>query len=161
MSVFVVLVYFSMPLGTTILAAGKQRAWGFVQCLCVAASFVLDPILVPIFQRYAGNGGLGLCVASVISETVMIGCGVWLAPKGVFDKKLLRVVAFTLAAGVGMIVIAQVVRPLGSFVGAPLSLAAYVAGLWLMGVVDKNQLAAIVGAVLRKPEALAPAVSNS
>jgi hypothetical protein len=127
----------------------------------VAASFVLDPILVPIFQRQTGNGGLGLCVASVISEAVMIGCGVWLAPKGVFDGKLMRVVAFTLVSGVGMIAIAQLVKPLGPFVAAPLSLAAYAAGLWLMGVVDKAQLTAIVSAVLRKPAVLAPAVSNS
>ncbi|HET9830880.1 MAG TPA: oligosaccharide flippase family protein [Vicinamibacterales bacterium] len=159
-SVYVALVYLSMPLGTTILAAGKQRAWGFVQCLCVAASFILDPILVPIFQRQMGNGGLGLCVASVISEAVMIGCGVWLAPKGVFDQKLMRVVAFTLVSGAGMIAAAQLVKPFGPFVAAPLSLAAYAAGLWLMGVVDKDQLTAIASAVMRKPAALAPAVSN-
>jgi len=30
-----------------------------------------------------------------------------------------------------------------------------------MGVVDKDQLTAIVSAVMRKPAALAPAVSNS
>jgi len=160
-ALYIALVYLSMPLGTTILAAGKQRAWGFVQCLCVAASFVLDPILVPIFQRQTGNGGLGLCLASVISEAVMIGCGVWLAPKGVFDRKLMRVVALTLLSGAGMIVIAQLVKPLGPFVAAPLSLATYAGGLWLMGVVDKDQLTAIVGAVLRKPAALAPAVLNS
>jgi O-antigen/teichoic acid export membrane protein len=160
MAVFVALVYFSMPLGTTILAAGKQRAWGFVQCLCVAVSVVLDPILVPIFQRNTGNGGLGLCAAAVVSESIMIACGLALVPKGVFDGTLRRVIAFTVVAGLAMTVTAQLAKPLGPVLGAPLSLIAYAACLWLTGVVDKHQVAAIIGAVLRRPAALATAPSN-
>jgi Na+-driven multidrug efflux pump len=160
MAAFVALVYFSMPLGTTILAAGKQRAWGFVQCLCVFASVVLDPILVPIFQRQTGNGGLGLCVAAVVSEAVMIAFGIALVPKGVFDKKLIRVIAFTLVSGLGMVVIALVAKPLSAFVAAPLSLGAYAAGLWLTGVLDKNQVNVILGAVTKRTPSLATAISN-
>jgi O-antigen/teichoic acid export membrane protein len=160
MAVFVALVYFSMPLGTTILAAGKQRAWGLVQCLCVAASLVLDPILVPIFQRQSGNGGLGLCVAAVISEAMMIACGVALVPKGIFDGRLRRVMALTVVAGTGMAVTALLAKSWGPVVAAPLSLLAYASGLWLTGVVDKQQIAVIAGAVLRRPAALASAASN-
>jgi O-antigen/teichoic acid export membrane protein len=161
MAVFVALVYFSMPLGTTILAAGKQRAWGFVQCICVAASVVLDPILVPIFQRQTGNGGLGLCVAAVVSEALMIVCGVALVPKGVFDGKLRRVMALTAVSGIGMLVTARLAQPLGPIAAAPLSFVAYAFCLWLTGVVDKNQVASIVSAVLRRPAALASAASSS
>jgi O-antigen/teichoic acid export membrane protein len=161
MAAFVALVYFSMPLGTTILAAGQQRAWGLVQCLCVLASIVLDPILVPIFQIRNGNGGLGLCVAAVISEAVMIGFGVALAPKGLFDKKLRRIIAFTCIAGLGMVAVALVLRPLGALIAAPFSLGAYAAGLWISGVLDKNQLDVIRGAVVKRHAALDPAASNS
>src|SRR5262249_54192989 len=90
MSVFVALVYFSMPLGTCILAAGKQRAWTTVQCLCIVSSLVLDPLLVPVFQRRTGNGSLGLCVASVASEAMMVIFGIALAGSGVFDRNLRR-----------------------------------------------------------------------
>jgi O-antigen/teichoic acid export membrane protein len=150
-ALFVALVYFSMPLGTIILAAGKQRAWGLVQCLCVGMSVVFDPILVPVFQRHTGNGGLGLCVAAVLSEMVMIAFGVALAPKGVFDDKLRRVMAFTLVSGIGMIIAAQLAKPWGAGIAAPLSLLAYASGLWITGTIDKNQVAAIVGAVIRRP----------
>jgi len=150
MSVFVALVYFSMPLGTTLLAAGRQRAWGVVQCFCVAASVVLDPILVPIFQRQFGNGGLGLCVAAVVSEATMIVCGLALLPKGIIDVKLKRVIALTVVAGVGMVVIAQAAKPLGPLVAAPLSLGVYASGLWLTGAIDKHQVSAIVNAALRR-----------
>jgi O-antigen/teichoic acid export membrane protein len=158
MSVFVALVYFSMPLGTTILAAGKQRAWGAVQCLCVAASLVLDPILVPIFQRQFGNGGLGLCLAAVLTEAMMIVAGLALLPRGIVDSKLKRVCALTVIAGAGMVVIAQAAAPLGPLVAAPLSLVAYVSGLWLTGGVDGHQVSTIADAVLRRrPAVPAPA----
>ena len=47
LSVFLLLVYFTMPIGTAVLAAGKQRAWSIVQSLCVVVSIVLDPLLTP------------------------------------------------------------------------------------------------------------------
>jgi O-antigen/teichoic acid export membrane protein len=141
MSVFVALVYFSIPLGTAIMAAGRQRAWSGVQCLCVATSLVLDPLLVPVFQSRTGNGGVGLCVASIISEVLMIGCGMALVPRGVVDRKFGRVLVLALVSGAAMILVARLARPLTPFLGAPVSLLAYAAVLWLTGGVDDNQVA--------------------
>ncbi|MEI9953265.1 MAG: hypothetical protein WDO74_30885 [Pseudomonadota bacterium] len=56
LSAFLFLVYFTMPIGVCVLASGKQRAWSIVQSLCIAVSVVLDPILVPWFERRYGNG---------------------------------------------------------------------------------------------------------
>jgi O-antigen/teichoic acid export membrane protein len=161
MSLLVALVYFSMPLGTAILAAGKQRAWSLVQFLCVVVSVVLDPLLVPWFQHRTGNGGLGLCVASVVSEAVMIGFGIALVPKGIFDRKLTRLLFLTALAGAGMVVAAQIFNPLGPVIAAPLSIACYALGLWLTGAVDKGQVTALVSAVVGRSPQLAPAPSNS
>jgi O-antigen/teichoic acid export membrane protein len=149
MAFFVALVYFSMPLGTCIMAAGKQRAWSGVQCFCVVTSLVLDPLLVPLFQRRTGNGGLGLCVAAVISETIMITAGVALCPKGVFDSRLRRVIGLALVSCAAMMATALVAKPLGPFVAAPLSVLAYAGALRLTGAVDDNQVAAITRAAAR------------
>jgi O-antigen/teichoic acid export membrane protein len=143
MAVLVALVYFTMPLGTAIMAAGRQRAWSLVQCLCVLTSLVLDPLLVPIFQSRTGNGGLGLSVAAVISEAIVIGCGVALIPRGVFDRKLVRVIMLSLVSGAAMMITARIARPLTPFLGAPLSLLAYAGALWLTGGVDDNQVMTI------------------
>src|SRR6185295_18618420 len=43
LSVFLFLMYFTMPLGTVLLASGRQRGWAVVQSLCVVVSVVLDP----------------------------------------------------------------------------------------------------------------------
>jgi O-antigen/teichoic acid export membrane protein len=143
LALLVVLVYFSMPLGICIMAAGKQRAWSLVQCLCIGVSVVFDPVLVTVFQRRTGNGGLGLCVAAVISEAIMISFGLVLAPNGIFDRKLRRLIWLTLASGAAMIVAAQVARPLGSLISAPMSLSAYAGALWLSGGLDSDEITAI------------------
>jgi O-antigen/teichoic acid export membrane protein len=150
MSVFLLLVYFSMPLGSILLAGGKQRAWSSVQALCLVFSLVLDPILIPWFQRETGNGGLGVCVAAVISEVAMVGLGIWLAPRGIFDRALFRQLGLLLVAGAAMVTTAWIFSFTSAFVAAPISIGVYVACLWLVGGIDRELVAALRGAVLRK-----------
>jgi O-antigen/teichoic acid export membrane protein len=150
LSLFLFLVYFSMPLGTCIMAAGKQRAWSIVQGLCVVVSLVLDPLLVPWFQTRTGNGGLGLCVAAVASEALVVGCGVALTPRGVFDGKLVRSILLALVSGGVMALVARFARPLTPWLGAPISVIAYALALWATGGVDSDQIAAARAAIARK-----------
>jgi O-antigen/teichoic acid export membrane protein len=151
MSAFIPLVYVSMPLGIAIMAAGKQRAWSVVQCLAVGVSVVLDPILVPYFQSRYGNGGLGISVASVASEILMVGFGIALIPRGVFDRRLVRVLLGVAASGAGFAAVAWLTRGLNPLVGAAASCAAYAAGLWLTGAIDAQQLGVIARALGRRP----------
>ena len=161
MALLVALVYFSMPLGICIIAAGKQRVWSGVQCLCVVTSVVLDPLLVPLFQLQNGNGGLGLCVAAVVSEMIMIAFGVALVPSGVFDRRLGRLMLLALASGVAMALTARIAKPLTPYIAAPLSLFAYVGAMWLTGGIDKNQFATIGRAMGRSVPPGVPGVPFS
>jgi hypothetical protein len=111
-SLFLFLVYFSMPLGTCILAAGKNRAWSIVQPMCIVVSLVLDPLLVPWFQKHNGNGDLGVCVAGVVSEVVVVGSGMVLLPKGVIDRKLMRTIFLAVVSGAATAVFAWATRRL-------------------------------------------------
>jgi O-antigen/teichoic acid export membrane protein len=147
MAVLLALVYFSMPLGTCVMAAGKQRAWSMVQVLCVVTSLVLDPLLVPVFQRRTGNGGLGLCVAGVISEGMVIAFGLALAPRGVLDQKLGRLLVVAMGSGVAMTVVALVAKPLGPLVSAPASLLAYGGAMWSTGGLDRDHVATVKAAL--------------
>lgn len=150
LSVFLFLVYFSMPLGTCIMAAGKQRAWSIVQGLCVLVSLVLDPLLVPWYQARTGNGGLGLCIAAVASEAVVVGCGIALTPRGVFDSKLVRSILLALASGGAMALVSRLAQSLTPWLAAPLSVIAYGVALWLTGGVDRDQIAAAKSTIFRK-----------
>ena len=149
LAIFVFLLYFTMPLGISIVAAGRQHAWTIVQSSCVLVSLVLDPLLVPWFQRHAGNGGIGVCVATVISEIFMVGAGLWLLPKGVLGKTLLRKLGSALLAGACMVLVALVLSNLNSFVRAPLAVLAYVAALWATRGIEPNQLLAMRGMLRR------------
>lgn len=160
-SVFVALVYFSMPLGICIMAAGRQRAWSVVQCLCVVTALVLDPLLVPIFQNNYGNGGLGLCIAAGISEAIMIGFGVALAPRGIFDRAFGRLLLVVGVSGSAMAVVGQLALPLSSYVAAPLALAAYAVVLWLTGGIETNQLQVVRSALGRSRTVPVVAASHS
>jgi hypothetical protein len=132
-----------------------------VQCLCVVTSLALDPVLVPVFQRRTGNGGLGLCVAAVVSEVIMIAAGVALTPSGVFDGRLRRVVLLAMVSGAPMVIAAELARPLGSLIAAPLSLLAYAGSLWLTGAIDQHQVAAIRKALVRALARVSPGGSRS
>ena len=147
-SVLIFLVYLTMPIGSSVLAAGRQRTWVAVQCLCVVISLVVDPWLVPIFQQRYNNGGLGLCIAAVLSETVMVSFGIALLPAGVFDRKLRRTILLTLVSGSAMILVAFVTRPLGSVIGASLAVATYAGALRMTGAIEEHQMAMVRSAVM-------------
>jgi O-antigen/teichoic acid export membrane protein len=139
LSVFVFLLYFTMPLGIFLLAAGRQRVWASAQVLCVVVSVILNPLLIPWFQRRTGNGGLGVCIASVTSEVLMIGAGIWLLPPGIFDRKLIRGLVLTLLAGGAMVGAALAMSGLTPFLAAPLSVVAYLVCLWAVGGLNQGQ----------------------
>ena len=159
LSVFVALVYFTMPLGTAVLAAEKQRAWSIVQSLCLVVSVALDPLLVPWFQQHFGNGGLGVCVASTISELAVVACGVALCPKGVFDRRFQRTFLFALVSAGASAGVAHLTASWNPFVGGPLALVTYVVALYFTGAIEKEQIASIRNAIGRRLSRARPASS--
>jgi O-antigen/teichoic acid export membrane protein len=145
------LVYFTIPIGTAVLAAGKQRAWSIIQVLCVVVSVVLDPVLVPWFQSRTGNGGIGLCVAAVISESLVIIGGIVLVPRGVLDRSVLRTVTLTLVSGAAMAAVAFALKGrITPFVAAPLAVLTYFAAALVSGAITKSQRDAVLGVLRRR-----------
>jgi len=152
MAPFVFLVYLSMPLGSAIMAAQKHRVWGLVQFICVLVSLVLDPLLIPWFQEHHGNGGLGVCVAAVVSEICVVACGMWLTEKGTFDRSLLVALLRCLAAGVAMAAVALAFRrfSISIFLAAPVALVSYGVALWAVGGLKGEQMNQVRDTIRRK-----------
>jgi len=150
LSLFLFLVYFTMPLGTCLLASGKQRIWSGVQSLCVLVSLLLDPLLTPWFEARFKNGGLGPCVASVASELLVIGCALVLMPPGVFDARLRRTLLFAMLSGLAMALVAYLLRSISPFLGAPVAVGAYVGVLFLTGELDRSHVAKLRDTVARR-----------
>jgi O-antigen/teichoic acid export membrane protein len=150
MSVFVFLVYFSMPLGTSILAANKQKAWALVQCVCILVGVVGNPLLIPYFQTRMNNGAIGTCVTLVIAEAVVVGCGVALAPRGLFDRGFFKSMSLSVLAGAAMVGVALLTKPISMFLAVPASLLTYGVVAWFSGAVQPSTMAQIKGFLGRK-----------
>lgn len=151
LAIYLFLVYFSMPIGTCLTSIGKQSLWALVQFACVIVSVVCDPVLIPWFQAKTGNGGLGVCVAIVLSEILMVAVGLYLIPKGILDAALGRRLGLSLLAGVAMAIAALTLGAfdVNVFVSATLSVLAYALVLLALRAVDLSELKALVGSLRR------------
>jgi O-antigen/teichoic acid export membrane protein len=153
LSALVFLLYVSMPLGAAILAAGRQRRFAVVQTLCVIVSLVLDPLLIPLFQRRYNNGGIGVCVAGVVSEVLMVGGGIFLIPEGVIDRPLLKSMGKGILAGAAMIGVARILNGVTPYAAGPVVLVSYFVALFLVGGVDRQQIESARQAIAQKVRA--------
>jgi O-antigen/teichoic acid export membrane protein len=140
LALYLGLVYFTMTLGCCISAAGLQKRWAVAQVGCVLISFAADPFLIPWFQRRFHNGGLGICVASVASEVLMLVAASWIAPKGILDRLVVRTLLSALLAGGAMAGLAYALRDVTVFLSIPLVVLAYLAVLFATGGSDRDQL---------------------
>jgi O-antigen/teichoic acid export membrane protein len=151
MAVFLFLVYFSMPISAAVLAAGKLRVWAILQAICLLLSVVLDPLLIPWFQERTGNGSMGLCVAAVISESLVVIVGLTLLPRGVLDRSVPRTVALAVLSGVPMAIIAIALQgTINPFILAPLAALAYLATALMCGAITRSQRDAVFGVLRRR-----------
>ncbi len=137
LAVFILLLYLTMPISTTLLVVGRKRAWLGAQFGCVIVSAVLDPLLIPWFQLRTGNGGLGVCVSSVVGEFLMVAAGVYLLPRDVFDRSYWRSFGSVGSSGVAMVLVAIALSGMAPYSAAPLALLAYFSCLWLTGGFDR------------------------
>ena len=149
-SPFIFMLYFSMPLGACILAAGKQRSWTLVQAMCIVTSVVFDPLLIPWFERVHGNGGLGVGATTLIAESLMVISGVVLMPKAVFDRQLLLGLLRLFVAGAAMFGAGMLLRNLSPFLAAPIVALVYLGSLRAIGGLKAEQLALFKDIVKRK-----------
>ncbi len=147
---FVFLLYFSMPLGACLAAAGRTKPWAAAQGLCVVVSAVIDPILVPYFERTHGNGGLGVCFATLGSELLMVGAAVLLAPRGIFERVLLKTIGSAALAAGAMAAVAYGLHRVTPFVVAPLAILAYLVCARLTGGIDGQQIDTFRALIRRK-----------
>jgi O-antigen/teichoic acid export membrane protein len=140
LSAMVLLVYFSMPLSAALLAAGRHVAWASAQIACVVLRVLLDLLLIPWFQLHYGNGGLGVCVSTVLCEVVLVAAALYMIPHGVINRALAKVLGKGVLAGVAMAAAALSLRSVNPWLAAPIALVAYVGALYLVGGVDMAQV---------------------
>ncbi len=153
---FVFLLYFTLILSAAIAASGKQMVWAGAQTLCVVVSAVGDPLLVPFCERRYGNGGLGVCIATVLSEILMVVAALILLRREGLLRSLGAAVVPALAGGGAMGLVAWALRAAPAPVGMAVCVIVYAAVVVALGGVDRTHLALIKDIVRiksRRPDA--------
>ena len=140
LGIFLILLYASMPVSSVLMVAGRRTLWSGVQFLCVIASALLDPLLVPWFQVHYGNGGLGIGVANVVCEVAMLGIGMALLPRGTLQPWLVRTWALAVAGGLCMVMVAYVGRSASPWLAAPASIVTYLALMGWSGEIRQTRM---------------------
>jgi O-antigen/teichoic acid export membrane protein len=151
LALYLFLVYFSIPLSQCINATGRQGRWAAVQFVCVLISAAADPFLIAWFQARGGNGGLGVCVAAVGSELLMVLGAVLLVPKGILDASVLRLFGKPAFAGLVMAGVGLVVARYDARLGAIVATLSYVGTLWLTGALRGEELRSLLASVNGRP----------
>jgi len=146
-SLFIFLVYFSMVIGTSLLAADRVKTWTGVQALCLVVSAVGDAPLIGFFQGRLGNGALGVSVSNIISEVLMVAIGAALLPRQMLGGRLLQSAMQSFAGGVAMVGAALALRQLPAPIAAVASLAAYVSVLFLLGALKGEDVRTLIGVI--------------
>jgi lipopolysaccharide exporter len=144
---YVFMVYFSMVMGSCLVASGRQNGWTVVQLGSVIVSAALDPLLIGWFQLHFANGGLGVCVATVISEVLMVIGALWMLPKDILATIPIRKLASALLSGTAMAIVCFSTTALDEIARAILAVLAYVLCLHVTGGVNLTQLRSFVGLV--------------
>jgi O-antigen/teichoic acid export membrane protein len=150
LSGLVLLVYFSMPLSSALLAAGRHVAWASVQFGCVVLRIVMNLLLIPWFQKHYGNGGLGVCVSSVLCEVVLVAVALYMIPHGVINRALAKVLGKGALAGIAMAAAALSLRSVNPWLAAPVAAVVYFGTLYLVGGVDMIQINRVTDGIKNK-----------
>lgn len=146
-SPFVFLVYFSILIGTSLLAADRVAIWTGTQALCLVVSAVGDAPLIGFFQGRFGNGALGVGVSNVISEVLMVAIGAALLPRQMLRGGLARAATQAGVAAVLMVAVAFSLGRLAAPIAAVASLAGYVAVLFLLGALKPEDVRTFIGLI--------------
>jgi O-antigen/teichoic acid export membrane protein len=149
LAAYIVLVYASIVVGISIAAANRQVPYAVVQSFCVVVALVLDPILVPYFERVAGNGGLGVSTSVTVAEVAMVAAGMAILPRGVVNRALLGTAGRALVAALGMAAVGLALKSL-PVLALPLSVATYAGLLWALGGLDREIVDLLRSMIARK-----------
>ncbi len=130
-------------LGTIAAAVDRQNRWAVAMCGTALLNIVLNVAAIPMFQHTYGNGGIGAAAVSLVSECVMVIVGIWLVPKGLFNRHLFAI-AWKVAVSTGGMALAVLASKghgldLGEFIG--IGVVAYGALVLMTRTVNAQDLA--------------------
>jgi O-antigen/teichoic acid export membrane protein len=146
-------------------AMGRSTEFSIAKIASVVVSTALDLVLIPLFQRRTGNGGIGVVTAFLVSEFVVFGGSFFLMPKGSLGPAALADVARAIGAAAVTGLLFHIIPPLPLAVGLPVCVLVFLVCTLAFRLVRRADLETFKDLLRRQqrspvPLASAPGVSG-
>lgn len=145
------LLFVDNMLALAVVAIDRPAPLAAAMLLKIAASAGLSFFLIPHFEAGRHNGGMGLAIASGVSEIVIFVAALLILPRGSLDPALLADLGRALAAGTGTLALLRLLPPLPLPAGILLCVAVFGSLSLAFRLVRAEELAAFPSLVLRRP----------
>lgn len=150
------LVCIDVLLASAVVAVGRPKALALAKAANVAVCTGLALLLIPWAQARHQNGGIGLVLAFGASEIIMFAAALRLLPRGTLNRGFAADVARSLAASAATLGLFWLLPPLHPILGVPLCIAAFAAAAAALGLVRREELRVLGGALSRRRSQGAP-----
>jgi O-antigen/teichoic acid export membrane protein len=134
------ILFIDMLLANAITAVGKTKEIALVKALSVAISTGLAALLIPLCQTRFGNGAIGLILAFVCVEILVLLAFIWLIPRGAIAPGSLLDCLRAGAVASGTTIVHWLLSPITPWLGVPVCIVVFIALLVAIGLVRKTDL---------------------
>jgi O-antigen/teichoic acid export membrane protein len=139
-----------MMLGTVLNTRDRQRQWALTGVAAAVLNPTLNFIAIPYAQSVYGNGAIGAAAITTVTEVFMLVVGLWLLPKGVFNRTSVLGAGRCLAAGLIMAVAVFVTRDLPIAVPVLLGALVYGVSCLALGAVSRDDVKLVWGQLAQR-----------
>jgi O-antigen/teichoic acid export membrane protein len=143
-------MYLNIMLSQVLVAAQRQIAWTWVMGVATVVNPIANLILIPLFERTHGNGGIGAALSLLLTEIAIVSIGFALVGRAVIDRQLVRRTGLTALASGAAWAAGEATAPLGwpvSLVAAGVTLVVLA---WSLRLVTREEAAVARRVIARK-----------
>jgi len=142
------LLFVDVLFANALTALGRATALSLAKVGSVVLSTGLALILIPLFQKSAGNGGIGVVVAFVASEVVVFAGALFLLPRGSVGPAVVLDVGRALGSAAVTALLFRWMPPLPFYLGLPACVTSFALCSVAVGLVRRGDVQ-LLWAVLR------------
>jgi len=134
------LLFIDILFGNIVFACGRGTGFTVAKIASVVAGTTMAILLIPLFQRHYGNGGIGVVVAFALSELVVFAGCMIILPRGTLDAATALDVARAVGTAATTLVVFRLLPGLPPWIGIPLCVAVFAAVSCALGLTSRRDL---------------------
>jgi O-antigen/teichoic acid export membrane protein len=146
------LLFISVLFGVALFSLDREKAFTILKVTSVAICTVLELVLIPMFQERTGNGGIGVVVAFVISEIVLVAGAMYMLRRKCLGLDILIDMARALGAASITLAFFWWLPPLPFLIGVPACIIVYLLCSIGLGLIQRSDVQ-LLRTLLRKEQA--------